>query len=74
MLKQRVIIKWPLSNLLGREGIIVVEKFVHKQNTLKSRGSVECKVLIGRNLSTWIPQSWLEESGQNLPAPGQTNV
>ncbi len=66
MLKQRVVIKWPFSNLLGQEGIIIAE--------IKSGESVACKVLTGSNLSNWIPRCWLEETMHNLHAPNLTGV
>jgi hypothetical protein len=69
MLKQRVIIKCPSSDLFGQEGVIVAEKYFYKHRLLKSRESIVCKVLIGETISNWIPRQWLEEIWSKCDMP-----
>lgn len=58
MLKQRVVIAENAGNYSGKEGIVVVIRHAHSEESY--RGKVTCKVLINNMLSSWIPYEWLK--------------
>lgn len=59
MLKKRVVIKDPLDELFGKEGIIVAVKSLSNDN---SEEGMVCKVLVGDSLSGWLPYQSLEQA------------
>lgn len=59
MLKKRVVIKDPLDELFGKEGIIVAVKSLSNDN---SEEGMVCKVLVGDSLSGWLPYKSLEQA------------
>lgn len=59
MLKKRVVIKDPLNELFGKEGIIVAVKSL--SNGSSEEGMV-CKVLVEDSLSGWLPYKCLEQA------------
>lgn len=59
MLNQRVIIKHSASCLAGKEGIIVAVQKTGTQD-YDNHENTQCKLLIGDQLSNWIPYLWLE--------------
>ncbi len=60
MLKQRVIIKDPAGAFHGKEGIVVVVRLIGGQGLNSEKGNLECKVLVGNEISNWIPLKWLD--------------
>lgn len=59
MLKKRVVVKDPLDELFGKEGIIVAVKSLSNES---SEEGMVCKVLVGDNLSGWLPYQSLEQA------------
>jgi len=58
MLKRRVIIKRTVGDFAEQEGIVVA---VRKLNPVMDKGEdIACKILVGENLSNWIPIKFLE--------------
>ncbi|MEN6462985.1 MAG: hypothetical protein ABFC94_16660 [Syntrophomonas sp.] len=59
VLKKKVVVKDPLDELFGKEGIIVAVKSLSNDN---SEEGMVCKVLVGDSLSGWLPYQSLEQA------------
>ncbi len=69
MLNQRVIVKDPYGGYFGQEGTVVMVSHTADRYWSSYWASTKCKVLIGNELSNWIPGDYLEICKHNYAFP-----